>query len=147
MVEAAQVAIDTCKRLKASVAVSVIDSAGVLKLMLAGDGAFARAISSSTMKAVTARDFGMPISELAEKIKTDQELAERVRANREKYFAGAGGMPLRVGGELIGAIGVGGAIGEGRDPSYPDPKAPNRDEICAKAAIDAVSSRLVEIGK
>jgi len=139
--EAAQTAIDKCKALHANVAVSVVDSAGVLKLMLASDDTFARGVTSSTAKAITAKDLNMPISELAERIKTDSVLAEKVRSNRN-YVVGSGGLPLRAGNEVIGAIGVGGAIGEGRDKNYPDPLAPNRDEICAKAALDKISARL-----
>jgi uncharacterized protein GlcG (DUF336 family) len=139
--EAAQAAIDRCKALHANVAVSVVDSAGILKLLVASDGTFAKGVTSSTAKAVTARDFGMPINELAEKIKTDPALAERVKSN-PSYVVGAGGIPLRVGSDVIGAIGVGGAIAGGRDPAYPDKSAPNRDELCARAAADRISSRL-----
>jgi uncharacterized protein GlcG (DUF336 family) len=139
--EAAQTAIDRCKALHANVAVSVVDSAGVLKLLMAGDGTFAKGVTSSIAKAVTARDFKMPIKELAEKIKTDPALAAKVKSN-PSYVIGEGALPLRVGEELIGAIGVGGAIGGGRDKAYPDPSAPNRDQLCAQAGLEKIRSRL-----
>ncbi|MGZ8323701.1 MAG: heme-binding protein, partial [Rhodoplanes sp.] len=41
-----------------------------------------------------------------------------------------GGLPIRVGNEVIGSVGVGGA-----------PSA-DRDEACAKAAIDQVADQL-----
>jgi len=139
--EAAQAAIERCKALHANVAVSVVDSAGVLKLLMASDGTFAKGVTSSTAKAITAKDFDMPISELAAKMKTDPELAARVKAN-PNYVVGQGALPLHAGNELIGAIGVGGAIGDGRDKAYPDPQAPNRDELCVHAAIEKIRSQL-----
>ena len=138
--EAAQTAIDMCKGLGANVAVSVVDSAGVLKLMLASDGAFAKGVVTSTAKAVTAKELGMPISDIFHQMKTDAALAARIKAN-PAYVVGQGGLPLRVGNEVIGAIGVGGAVGvRGQDELYP--VIPGRDEQCARAAVEKIRDRL-----
>jgi len=128
-IEAARVAIDTCKAKGFNVAVTIVDSAGVQKVLLAGDGAHARGVQSSTNKAVTALTFKLPTSQIAESIKTDQTLAAKVTAN-PNFAPRAGGVPLKVGDELIGAIGVGGARGS------------ENDEACALAAIERVQSRL-----
>jgi uncharacterized protein GlcG (DUF336 family) len=45
-------------------------------------------------------------------------------------FARAGGLPIMAGGELIGAIGVGGAPGG------------DKDEVCAKAGLARIQDRL-----
>jgi uncharacterized protein GlcG (DUF336 family) len=127
--EAARVAIDTCKAKGFSVAVTVVDSAGVQKVVLAADGAHARGVQSSTNKAVTSLTFESPTSQIGESIKTDQELASKIAAN-PNFAPRAGGVPLRVGGDLIGAIGVGGARGS------------ENDELCALAGIEKVQSRL-----
>lgn len=128
-IEAAQAAMDACKAKGALISVSVVDSAGILKLLLSSDGAFARAVTTSTAKAITAKDLNMPISELESKIQTDAVLAEKVKAN-PNYIVGRGAFPLRVGTEVIGAIGVGGGRGG------------NLDEDCARAGLDKISARL-----
>lgn len=127
--EAAQAAIDTCKAREQKAAVSVVDSAGVLKALLATDGASPRGVSSSTAKAVTALTFKAPTSQLAERVKNDKELADRIAANTA-YNARAGGVLLSVGDEIVGAIGVGGARGS------------DVDEACALAGVQKIQGRL-----
>lgn len=127
--EAAQVAIDTCKAKGFPVAVTIVDSAGIQKVLLAADGAHARGVQSSTNKAVTALTFKAPTSRIAESIKTDQDLAAKIAAN-PNFAPRAGGVLLEVGSEVIGAIGVGGARGS------------ENDEACALAGIDKIRDRL-----
>ncbi len=127
--EAAQVAIDTCKARDQKAAVSVVDSAGVLKVLLATDGASSRGVASSTAKAVTALTFKAPTSQLAERVKSDKELADKIAANTA-WNARAGGVLLVVDGETIGAVGVGGARGS------------DVDEACGLAGVQKVQSRL-----
>ncbi len=127
--DAANTAIATCATNGYKVAVSVVDSAGVPKVLLAADGTHARGVDSSTRKALTALAFKMPTSDVAEKIKTDEALAARLTAE-PNLLARAGGMLLKAGDETIGAIGVGGAPGG------------DKDEACAQAAIDKVKGML-----
>ncbi|UCV20087.1 heme-binding protein [Ferribacterium limneticum] len=127
--EAAQAAIDSCKARDQKAAVSVVDSAGVVRVLLASDGASPRGVSSSTSKAVTALTFKAPTSQLAETIKTDKELADKIAANTN-YNARAGGVLLAVNGEIIGAVGVGGARGS------------NVDEECGLVGVQKIQSRL-----
>jgi uncharacterized protein GlcG (DUF336 family) len=127
--EAAQKALDTCKGLDQKIGVTVVDSAGVLKVVLATDGASTRGVASSTNKALTALAFTTATSELGEKIKTDTALAEKVAANAN-YNSRAGGVLLKVGDDVIGAIGVGGAKGS------------EKDEACAVAGLQKIKSRL-----
>jgi uncharacterized protein GlcG (DUF336 family) len=127
--EAARTAIDNCTARQQKVSVSVVDSAGVLKAVLASDGAHARGVTSSTNKAVTALTFNSPTGALGEKAKADTELNARIAAN-PNFNARGGGVPIAVGGTLIGAIGVGGARGS------------DIDEACALAGIAQVQSRL-----
>ena len=127
--EAARAAIDSCTAREQKVAVSVIDSAGVLKALLAADGASARGVQSSTNKAGTALAFKAATSQLGETAKTDKELAEKIAAN-PAYNSRAGGVLIRVNNEVIGAIGVGGARGS------------ENDEACAVAGLLKVQDRL-----
>jgi uncharacterized protein GlcG (DUF336 family) len=127
--EAARKAVDTCKGLDQKIGVTVVDSAGVLKVVLATDGASTRGVTSSTNKALTALAFTTATSELGEKVKTDTALAEKVAANAN-YNSRAGGVLLKVGDDVIGAIGVGGAKGS------------EKDEVCAVAGLQKIQRRL-----
>ena len=127
--EAAKVAVDTCKGLDQKVAVSVLDSSGELRLLLAADGAATRGVQNSALKAKAALAFNLPSGQVAERVKTDKDSADRLAAN-PTWLARAGAIPVTVGGTLIGAIGVGGARGS------------DKDEACAVAGLDRVKSRL-----
>ena len=127
--EAARTALDNCSARQQKVSVSVVDSAGVLKALLATDGAHARGVASSTSKAVTALTFNSATAALGEKAKSDPALAARIAAN-PVFNARGGGVTITVGGALIGAIGVGGARGS------------DIDEACALAGLAQVQSRL-----
>jgi len=127
--DAARTAIATCSGNGYKVAVSVVDSAGVLKVLLASDGAPARVVEYSKMKAATALAMNMPTSEVADKAKTDRALAARLAAD-PTLFAHAGGLLLKAGDSVIGAIAVSGAP-EG-----------DKDEACASAAIAKVKAEL-----
>ena len=127
--EAAKVAVDTCKGLDQKVGVSVLDSAGEIRLVLAADGAANRGVQNSALKARAALAFEIPSGQVADRAKSDAAVAARLAAN-PTWLARAGAIPVRVGDTLIGAIGVGGARGS------------DKDEACAVAGLDKVRSRL-----
>ena len=127
--EAAKVAVDTCKGLDQKVGVSVLDSSGEVRLVLAADGAAYRGVQNSALKARAALAFEIPSGQVAERAKTDAAVATRLAAN-PTWLARAGAIPVRAGDTLIGAIGVGGARGS------------DKDEACAVAGLDKVRSRL-----
>jgi len=127
--EAAQTAISTCATNGYKVAASIVDSAGVQKVLLAADGASKVAVESSTRKAVTANLMKAATSEIQEKMKTDQALAGKIAADTT-LSGRAGGLPLMVGADVIGAVGVGGAPGG------------EKDEACTAAGIDKIKARM-----
>lgn len=128
--EAARTALENCSARQQKVSVSVVDSAGVLKALLAGDGAHARGVASSTSKAQTALAFNSPTGALGEKAKADPALAAKIAANPQFNARGGGVVLTDKGGQIIGAIGVGGARGS------------DIDEACALAGIAQVQNRL-----
>jgi uncharacterized protein GlcG (DUF336 family) len=128
-VEAAQTALEAAKAGDQKVAVTVIDSAGVIKLVLVSDGTGPRAVQNSNFKAQAALAFKEPSGQLAEDVKTNKDLADRVAAN-PNYLARAGAVLLKVNDEVIGAIGVGGARGSDKDEAY------------AKAGLGKIETRL-----
>jgi uncharacterized protein GlcG (DUF336 family) len=125
-IEAARASIETCAASDQKIGVSVLDSAGVLKVLLASDGASVRGVQSSTNKASTALSFKAATSQLAEQIKTDKELSDKIASNTS-FNARGGGILIKVNNEIIGAIGVGGA---------------HTDEDCALAGLKEIQSRL-----
>ncbi len=116
-IEAAQAALEASKAADQKVAVSVVDSAGVLKTVLVSDGVGPRAVQNSNFKAQAALAFKESSGQLAEQVKTDKDLAEKVAAN-PNYVARAGAVLLKVNNEIVGAIGVGGARGSEKDEQY-----------------------------
>lgn len=127
--EAAKIALDTCKSQDQKVGVSVLDSSGEVRLVLAADGAPYRGVQNSALKAKAALAFDLPSGQVAERAKTDPAVATRLASN-PTWLARAGAVPVSVGGTLIGAIGVGGARGS------------DKDEACAVAGLEKVRSRL-----
>jgi uncharacterized protein GlcG (DUF336 family) len=127
--EAAQTAIATCHASGYNVGVTIVDSAGEVRLLLASDAAPQRAVDSSTSKALTVIAFKASSATVAQQAAADPALAARIAAD-PKLRARAGGLPLTVGSDLIGAIGVGGAPGG------------EKDEACAAAGIEKIKNRL-----
>lgn len=127
--EAAQTALATCLANGYKTGVTVVDSAGIAKVVLAADGASSRAVDSGAGKAFTVITLKTSSAIVAERIKTDKELEARLAAD-PKQRPRAGALPLIVAGEVIGAIGVGGAPGG------------DKDEVCAAAGIEKVKDRL-----
>lgn len=133
--EAAQAAIGVCAANGIKAAASVVDSAGVLRLMLAADGAANNQIEISQKKAVTAIVFKAATSEVAEKMEKDQAFKAKVEADKT-LFPRPGAVPLMLGNDVIGAIGVSGASGLNGVPGGA------RDEACARAGLEKIKARL-----
>jgi uncharacterized protein GlcG (DUF336 family) len=128
-IEAAQKALETCKGLDQKVSVSVLDSGSALKVVLASDGASPRGVQSSANKAITALAFNAPSSKVADLAKTDSVIAGKLAAN-PNFNTHAGAVLIKVGNDVIGAIGVGGAKGS------------EKDEACAIAGLEKVQNKL-----
>ena len=125
--KAIQTSLDACNKDGYRVSVSVVDRAGVLRAMARADGAGPHTVDSSRKKAYTAASFRRPTTELAEllnKVPTLQPLRD---INDEVLMLG-GGLPIEIGGEIVGGIGVGGAPGA------------HLDDACAQAGLDAIGA-------
>src|SRR5262249_4631295 len=127
-VEAAQAAMAACKAQGYTISVAVVDRTGDLKLLLVGDGAGALTPSLSRRKAYTAAMRRMSSGELAKQVAAPG--AFNPTLYDRQLVAVGGGVPIKVGDEIIGGIGVGGApTGE-------------KDEACANAGLAKISDRL-----
>ncbi len=133
--EAAQAAVAACATDGVKAATSVVDSAGVLRLLLTADGTSNDQIDISRKKAVTAVALKTATSEVADKMEKDQVFKAKIEADKT-LFPRPGGVPLMVGTDAIGAIGVSGASRLNGVPGG------MRDEACAKAGLEKIKARV-----
>ncbi len=124
----AETAYDSCVKAGFKVSVTVVDRSGETIVAYRGDGSGPHTLENSRRKAYTARTFGLPTSEYATQLATNQA---RVAAQfLPNVIAIGGGLPIKVGTEVIAGIGVSGAPGA------------DKDEACVKAALDKVADQL-----
>jgi uncharacterized protein GlcG (DUF336 family) len=128
--EAVQAAVATCTKNGFKSAALVVDSAGEPVAMLKADGAPPIDLASATRKAFVVIYTKKPTADAAARVKTDPTFA-RDLASTGKALPVRGGLPIKVGGEVIGAIAVGGA-----------PPPGEQDEVCSQAGLDKIASRL-----
>ena len=133
--EGAQAAIAACAANGNKVAASVVDSAGGLRLMLTADGTAQEEVEISHKKAATAVALKEVTSAVADRMEKDPAYKARIEADKS-LFPRPGGIPLMVGDEVIGAIGVSGAS------RLNGVAGGVRDEGCAKAGFDKISARV-----
>ena len=124
---AVHAALEACKKDGYRVSVSVVDRAGILRAMGRADGAGPHTVDSSRKKAYTAASVRRPTSELADLIAKVPTLQALRDMNAEILILG-GGLPIEIGGEIIGGIGVGGAPGA------------HLDDACAQEGLDAIGA-------
>ena len=111
------------------VTVAVVDRGGQPRLMLAGDTASPHNLDLARRKAYTARTFRRPSLEWAARTAGDSTRAgQRELAD---VIPLGGGVPIMIGEEPIGAVGVSGAVGG--QPA---------DEACAMAGVAAIADQL-----
>ncbi len=125
--KAVQAAVEACKKDGYRVSVSVVDRDGLLRSMARADGAGPHTIDSSRKKAYTAASLRRQTSELAELIAKVPAL-EALRNMNDNILMLGGGLPIEIGGEVVGGIGVGGAPGA------------HLDDACAQAGLDAIGA-------
>jgi len=125
--KAIQASLDACNKDGYRVSVSVVDRAGILRAMARADGAGPHTVDSSRKKAYTAASLRRPTTELAELISRIPTL-QALREMNDQVLMLGGGLPIEIGGEIVGGIGVGGAPGA------------HLDDACAQAGLDAIGA-------
>lgn len=111
-----------------AVSATVVDRAGVVRAVLRADGAGPHTIEASRLKAYTAASARNTTSAMMETAQKNPGAANL--RDIPGFLLLGGGVPVRIGDEVVGAIGVGGAPGG------------HLDERCATAAIEANRERL-----
>lgn len=126
--EAAEAAIMHCRGDGFRVTVTVVDRAGRIKAVLRDDGTGPHTLDTSRRKAYTSASFRISTTDFTRLVETNPAAANL--KDIEGVIAVGGGLPIKAGDEVIGAIGVGGAPGG------------DRDEACAQAGINRIAERL-----
>ncbi|MBV9260684.1 MAG: heme-binding protein [Pseudolabrys sp.] len=121
----AQTAVNTCKAQGQNVSATVVGRAGEVIVQIRGDGAGMHTFENSFRKAWTARSFKAPSGAIEDRLKANPNLPLIHLTN---VIADKGGLPIKVGDDTIGALGVSGC--------------PGCDEPCTQAGIDKVSGEL-----
>jgi uncharacterized protein GlcG (DUF336 family) len=127
-VEIARNAVEACAANNYNVAAAVVDRSGVLRALMRADNAGVHTPDAARKKAYTSASSRTPTSKMAENIQKNPAAAELVAI--DGFLVLGGGVPVKIGEETIGAVGVGGAPGG------------HLDEACAVAAIEKVKDRL-----
>ena len=124
----AETTMESCTAQGLAVSVHVIDRNGDTLVALRGDGARLHTFENSYEKAYTALTFRRQSAEMQAEYAAGN--ATRMQqADFPGVVAIGGGLPVRVGDDVVGGIGVSGGTGGTNEP-------------CAQAGIDAVASQL-----
>jgi len=123
----ARATIDACKAQGYNVSVHVLGREGQVVLAVRNENAGLATFENSMKKAYTARTFSRSSGEFAEGVKGNPNAGALFLTN---ITPAQGALPIKIGNETIGAVGVSGAPGG------------DKDEACAKAGIDKVAADL-----
>ncbi len=122
----ANAAIAQCRTMGYKASVTVVDREGLALVMLRDDGAGLTTPEGSDRKAFTARAFSQPSAAFVKRL---QDRPDTVGSRHyTRVLALAGGLPIKVGDDIVGAVGVSGT--------------PGKDDVCSQAGIDKVADQL-----
>jgi uncharacterized protein GlcG (DUF336 family) len=122
----AQAALAQCESMGFKVSVAVVDRGGLTIVMLRGDGAGLHTPEGAERKAYTARTFSQPSADFVKRLSDRPDTVGSLQYTR--VLALGGGLPIKAGNEVVGAVGVSGS--------------PGKDDVCSQAGIDKVADQL-----
>ncbi len=124
----ATTAIEKCRSRGFAVAVSVVDRGGHVLVTLRDHAAAHHTVELAQRKAYTSRVFRQTTRAFSQRL-IDKPISAGL-GTTSGVIASLGGLPIKVGEQTVGGIGVSGAPGG------------ENDEACAQAGIDKVADRL-----
>jgi uncharacterized protein GlcG (DUF336 family) len=119
-------AMEKCVSMGFKVSVAVIDRDGLPIVALRGDGSGLHTPEGADRKAFTARTFRAPSAAFLKRMMDDP--AAHASEEYTRVLALPGGLPIKVGDDVVGAVGVSGS--------------PGKDDVCGQAGIDKVADQL-----
>ena len=125
--KAAHATIDKCLADGYRVSATIVDRGGNIRVLLRQDGAGPHTVDSSRKKAYTSASLRQPTAKLAALI-AKMPAVQGLQHMNEHILILGGGLPIEIGGEVVGGIGVGGAPGG------------HLDEACAQAGLASIGA-------
>jgi uncharacterized protein GlcG (DUF336 family) len=122
----AQAALEDCKGRGYATSVVVVDRGGNTVVALRGDGASVHTMENARRKAYTAMTFKMTTEDFIKEMPTRP--ARREQTTLPNVIAINGGVPIKVGNDVVGGAGLSGS--------------PGVDEQCVMAGINKVKDQL-----
>lgn len=123
----AEGAVEACQAKGYHVSVTVVGRDGTTLAQIRGDGAAPHTMENSRRKAYTALTFGAPSAQFAQQVAKDPGAQQR--ATLPGVIGIPGGLPIKVGEDVIGGVGISGSPG-------------GNDEPCSQAGINRVAAQL-----
>ena len=118
--------IAACAKMGYAISAAVVDPDGVTQAFVRGDGAGIHTVQAAHDKAFTAASYGRPGSMVQQQYISGAPSG--VILKEPFLIPGDGGLPIKIGTETVGALGISGS--------------PGKDEVCGNAALDEVRARL-----
>lgn len=119
-------ALDACKAMGYPASVVVVDRGGDTMVALRADNAGPHTMENARRKAYTARTFGMTTQQFVDEMQTRP--VRREQTTLPSVIAINGGVPVKVGSDVIGGVGLSGS--------------PGKDEECVNAGLEKVRQSL-----
>src|SRR5262245_23743056 len=104
----AEVAVETCKSRGYNVSAVVVDRAGETMIALRGDNASPHTMENARRKAYTARSFRQSTAAYAKRFENNDPVV-RQQVTLPHVIAIPGGLPIKLGEDVIGGAGVSGS--------------------------------------
>jgi len=123
----AETALEACKGSGYNVSAVVVDRDGETIVALRADDASPHTMENARRKAYTARSFRQSTAAYAKKF-ADNDPVVRQQVTLPNVIAIPGGLPIKVGDDVIGGVGVSGS--------------PGVDEPCVQSGLDKVADQL-----
>ncbi len=123
----AQTAVESCLAKGYAESAVVVDRDGATIVAIRGDNAGAHTMENARRKAYTAMSFRISTTEYAKRY-ADNNPVVRQQVTLPNVIAIPGGLPIKVGDEVVGGVGASGS--------------PGVDEPCVQAGLDKVEGQL-----
>jgi len=122
-----ETSIEACRKMGYNTSAVVVDRAGETLVAMRGDNASPHTLENARRKAYTARSFRQTTAEYAKKYaEGNKTVAQQVTL--PNVIAIPGGVPIKVGDDVIGGVGLSGS--------------PGKDDDCVAAGMERIAGQL-----